>query len=568
MNAYLFLLAFYISLKYVSSFVINQPLKYCSIEADAKYWDRAYKCNNFNTQKFKGLKPPYLYDSSKEYAVMSKSHDIVSGYAIQCSIKKHIKRMTMSFFGMRYTETDVSYEQMPKEECHIMSKTKQCKGKTMICPLPSRCKYIPQITADYKWFSTTTVTEYECHITPRTLSAKKLDDNLFGTMCKAKDLYCRLDDSIMVWDESVMHKCPFSKIVQMEFKFNIENAVAYNMTEKLLFQLLPVEKHCETDMIPTQEGLYLIDISSKGKELSRNFAERMAKMSKPVLKYPLDTNDVSDLTLANMDFDHYIDLKNYATVKNQQCNNFISLLNIISGLEDVFTKAYIRDSGEIILYSTGGNIILPKCIPVSNVQVLERTKECYEDLPVTFKLNENVTMNGFLTKSIILVKFSKKIECYEQSKAKRYVMGNGDILIQEKNSVRLDRKSKTISILHRDTDIFNPNFHHSVLITNGVDTSAYIPDLSEVEEISGMFLVAPNENYRTTNLLETNKIREVFFKIISDLCQVVMYSLTLICIIILCLVLVIYRKEIKWSVMYFIYKIRCKKSEPGQNYDE
>jgi len=488
---------------------------------------------------------PTSYHQKKRYTVLKKRHDIVSGEGIECVIIKHSKKMTMSFFGTAYTETETSYEKVTKEECHIMSATKQCRGKVMTCSNRSTCKYKPHIAADYRWFSTTTVTDYECHFTSRIVNAKKVNDTVFDSLCRVRDLFCRLEESIIVWNASVIHLCPFSKIIVMDFNYDSENSIVYNRTEPLLFQLKPIENHCDIDMIPTQEGFYLIEdrrsTAEKKSPIGRPWIEHFAFYSQSKLNYPLDSNDINDLTLANMDFDHYINLKHYASLKNQQCNNFVTQLNMISGLENVYTKVYVRDSGEIIVYSTGGNILIPKCLPVSNVRVPTQTKNCYEDLPVIFDLGGNITISGFMTSSIVLTKYSKKIDCVKSdlkkitmpwsinSDKKYYVIDNGHILVQNGNVISLDKTNKSMPILHRDKDIFNPNFHHSKYLTNGVDIItgglAINPAFTELEEVDGNFLVAQNENSGTDHLLLAMGIKSYFSELKNIAKSIISYML-------------------------------------------
>ncbi len=415
-----------LSAAYGTFLKIDQKFSYCNVDSEPIFWDRAYPCNILHSTKPNGPNISLMKSTTNEakrYTILKKLHDEVSGKGIECVIIKHTKKMTMSFFGTAYTETEASYEIVNKEECHIMSETKKCRGKTMTCPTHSSCKYVPQIIADYRWFSTTTVTDYECHFTSRIVNAKNRNDNIFDSSCKVRDLFCRQEESIIVWNSSVIHLCPFSKIIVMDFNYDAENSIIYNKTDQLLFQLKPIENHCEIDMIPTQEGFYLIEDTrseaQKKIQRAKSWIEHFAFYTQSKLKYPLDSNDINDLTLANMDFDHYIDLKNYATLKNQQCNTFVSQLNVISGLENVYTKIYVRDSGEIIVYSTGGNILIPKCLPVSNVRVPKQTKYCYKDLPVIFDLGENNTINGFMTSSIVLTKYSKKFDCLQSDLKKK-----------------------------------------------------------------------------------------------------------------------------------------------------
>ncbi len=546
------------TIAYAQTYEINQKIPYCNIDTETIFWDRTYPCNHLN-MRFNTLN---TRSQKKKFAVLSKEHDMVSGQGIECKIVKHTKKMTMSFFGTAYTETETSFETVSKAECHMMSIAKQCRGNAMSCSNPSTCKFRPHIVADYKWFSTTTVTEYECHFESRLINAKNVNDNMFESPCKAKDTFCRLQDSIVVWNISVIHLCPFSKIIEMEFNYDAAYNIVFNKTEQLLFQLKPVEKHCDFEMFPTQEGFYLLEdkrnIVRKEHYRARSYLEHLAFYSISKLKYPLNSNDINELTLANMDFDHYSNLKQYATVKNQQCNNFITQLSIISGLNDVYTKIYVRDAGEIIVFSSRGNILIPKCLQVRSVRVPLKTNFCYKDLPVTFDLGKNITVNGFLTQSLVLTKHSEKIDCIEDenkgniamiaNKRKRYVLENGNILVQYGNSVTVERRNNTMSILHRDIDIFNPNFHHSKLITDGVDMITNgignDPYFNEVVESSGPYLVAPNSNYITEHLSINMGIKAFVSELANTISTIILYIVSLFVLIVIIYCLVKYRKEV------------------------
>ena len=66
---------------------------------------------------------------------------------------------------------------------------------------------------------------------------------------------------------------------------------------------------------------------------------------------------------------------------------------------------------------------------------VDKTNNCYDDIPIIFKL-KNESVNGFLTKSYVIVRFSKIVEC---PKLKNYSFIVDEILItRNKNEVPVE----------------------------------------------------------------------------------------------------------------------------------
>ena len=85
---------------------------------------------------------------------------------------------------------------------------------------------------------------YKCEFTTRLISAKFINSTLFGTSCKQRDYACLLKNSIVIWNQDIIHKCPFNKIAKINL--NKTGNIIINFNHKLLFQIIEnKEIHCE-----------------------------------------------------------------------------------------------------------------------------------------------------------------------------------------------------------------------------------------------------------------------------------------------------------------------------------
>ncbi len=115
------------------------------------------------------------------------------------------------------------------------------------------------------------------------------------------------------------------------------------------------------------------------------------------------------------------------------------------------------------------------------------------------------------------------------SQKKYYVIDNGDIIVQNGNEITLDNTNRSIPVLHRDKDIFNPNFHHLKMLTDGVDiitsSLAILPAFTELKEVDGNFLVAQNENSGTEHLSLAMGIKSYFSELKNIAKNIISYML-------------------------------------------
>ncbi len=73
------------------------------------------------------------------------------------------------------------------------------------------------------------------------------------TSCMPKDYFCIKDNFAKVWNDDIIHTCPYFKVKQMTM--NVTNDIA--LGDGFLLQLQETIKDCNIEIIRTAEGLYL-----------------------------------------------------------------------------------------------------------------------------------------------------------------------------------------------------------------------------------------------------------------------------------------------------------------------
>lgn len=95
-------------------------------------------------------------------------------------------------------------------------------------------------------------TSYKCEVFRRPIIGENENSVLFpnvvaGQPCTAKDLNCRTKDGIIVWNENIVHKCPYEFI--QEGIFELTGAIAIDRNQSILFQIINNKTECDMVML-------------------------------------------------------------------------------------------------------------------------------------------------------------------------------------------------------------------------------------------------------------------------------------------------------------------------------
>jgi hypothetical protein len=124
---------------------------YCDLTGDVGYWDGYSDCNSINLN----------YNSTGNYTLFSKMHDIVNGDGSQCFKTKHIYKFNEDFLGYRTDSLVTEPIALSRRECLSMIDSKMCNDKAMFCE-NNQCWYTPTVKPKYSWFNTNEITVFSC----------------------------------------------------------------------------------------------------------------------------------------------------------------------------------------------------------------------------------------------------------------------------------------------------------------------------------------------------------------------------------------------------------------------
>ena len=102
-----------------------------------------------------------------------------------------------------------------------------------------------------------------------------------------------------------------------------------------------------------------------------------------------------------------------------------------SKLDDEFFVFNDFNTNEGILYSDEGQNFIPLCIAFHKIDAIEETTNCYRDIPVLLKNQDNDTIKAFLTQERILRTTSKVVPCKNNYKHVSLPESNRIITLKE-----------------------------------------------------------------------------------------------------------------------------------------
>ena len=347
----------------------------------------------------------------------------------------------------------------------------------MSCDEKNNCNYEEFPPDEYSWFGESTKTFYHCYFSPKVISESDIDSHIFTGFCKVSDWFCILRDSIVVWSKDVVHSCPFRKV--SDGYFDSVGTLITERSQKLGFQFKNIETNCGLDFLSTTEGLYLAPLV---KEL-------------PILdtfESFADTRGLMDLTLADEDYRALELLNDEKEILLRECNIFVSLLQVLSFSNDKFMRMKDFKKKEVIVYSSMGQIFLPRCVKIPKINLVSKVG-CYEDVPITFYLGKYLE-NGFLTQDRIIKTHSKALPC---SNLPRYIklpaLNQTIVILNQKSDLTSSERVKFEKFDFYDQVSFK-NFSHIDSLINGLDIIGQFHNLSISNENGGEWMTIPENS--------------------------------------------------------------------------
>ena len=495
------------SLPLAFSMKLKEKLKYCDGHGNSFFVDINGSCDQNKDDHYK-------HDTIETtYLLLNKMTNAVSGTGWQCKMEEIKFSFSETYFKEEVTTISAAMtKDITAEDCRYMVATKKCIQETMSCE-NGGCYYEDTPKPEFSYFKTIEKIQTKCIFFPRIITAANVDDLLFSNYhhpCKADSEFCKLHDSVVIWNKDIIHECPFEQIgdpLVMQTVGSRKNLVTsmledktdmYNGTRKtkrkirrtghdtvppLLFKITGSLQACGIDMLTTSEGMFL----------TTNINQDKFKISKQKIA---DIKTHFDLTLAESD-SRFEEMHRYnEKMINIMCYTTMSLLRVFAHIHDKYVAITDSRKNDLILYSSHGSIYQPVCIDIDEIEIIEKTVYCYKDTPIQFIYN-NVTVNAFLNSQGIIKPTSQLQSC--NVTFQRILLPSKRVIIRNNTRITLQNKL-TISSIFLDVlniDNAEPNFNHHQNIIQDVNIVQQLEQALKIQEVSGTFLVLPDREDST-----------------------------------------------------------------------
>ena len=386
--------------------------------------------------------------------IATKDSNVIDGTAHRCRKIVHVVETEENFWGFRSTLVTDSTVKLTPGECDLMIKTRKCEFQIMQCQ-DEKCSYKADIRYEYLWWEKNKYKYYSCQIEKVHVVGNNVNSSLFqDSDCKFNKFYCERYDSIIIWDQSIYHECPFSLVAKANITVNNN---LFLTDSNLLFQINNEINNCGTKMYQSSSGLYIVDANSN---LTLNSIKTI-KM-------------IDNLLIADSDYKDFILNENNAKVLeniyNMLCHTSLSLLKFFLKFDNEFFILHGLNNDIGIFFSNKGKMYVPKCTTINEIIVQSVSYLCTEDASIEFVYNNN-TYHGYLTENNIIRHSTRKKECGEVDNVIYTLDGRYKIDIV---------KMSVLTTLVAEEDILHPlnilsfnmssyNFNHDESVVNSVD---------------------------------------------------------------------------------------------------
>ena len=398
-----------------------------------------------------------------------------------------------TLFGYEYVNREVINMPISRENCDFMIKTRKCYTESMSCD-SENCMFEPVLERKFEWFRTLQQTAFLCVSTSKTISAPSPETILFygkSNTCTAKDLFCLMQRSTIIWDEQIIHKCKLQYIQTSNFSSH-ENYL-YSKDQSLLFQIQENHTICNMELYSTAEGLY---ITQDDTSLKLNKADLQIDIMKEIL---LADSDFKTIEL------HKETLRIAQLQNIKYCKLLVSQIKLLTNEKDQFFTLNDNDGEEIILENRQGIIYVPNCIKIHLIQLRKQTSFCTNHVEVSF-IHKNETINGYLNQNGLI---TQKVQGICSTK-------EHTILIPEKQVILKKQERKIIEIIKLDSTQFQKlalpkklkdsiNFKHDKILFEDIDLFNINNDILQFQDETSFNHVEPMNGSMFAKIIEYTK---------------------------------------------------------------
>ena len=494
--------------------------KYCSKD-NSRIVDLNAICSeskNFDETKLKTV---------KEILLLNKLHHEVYGVGYRCKAFMANMTCTYSYFWQENgcPLTQWSPIRLTSEDCWNMVREKRCRlesnevtfDKKLNCDNLGNCAVEVIPTEEYHWGSTIKRRAYKCSMQLLTIIADSEKEGIYiNNACKPLDFKCNMGYEIIVWNSTILHKCPYEIIdTNLSYEFT-ENKYFVSKKDNLLFEITAVSKICEVEMYETNEGIYIANMSS------------LDTLNRLGVKLNEGNHFANKVLLSNIDYNGYKELRWLKQIDDKLCRLYESMLWMLLNNNGKYLRLTNNKGLSVIFQSDLGRIYLLDCIDIE--RMLYKTghvKSCHKELPIVAWTKDKKIL-GFINEQDIVTQTAELISCDIDSIVSPTI---SSFVVEERYQRRNDvvsevsksEKGKRVDISMTEISMGELNTHHSSLVIKGYDELRELYDIQRVQYGTSEYYVRPSKdlNYWKPNVFDfsfssiMDKISIVFYRVIK-----------------------------------------------------
>ena len=432
------------------------------------------------------IKRSYLY-----LDVYTKELNSVSGIGHECSVIKVTYKFTENLILNRFNARYEDPIKINEFDCKTMVKYKKCFGKTMNCNENRVCSYNEGVEPEYTWASTVEKSVHHCLLREKTIEAEDKSSFVLNTQCKASDYHCDLGYSVVVWEDSIVHRCPFKRIIKhQEFEYRSKGFSSQRLNVNFIYA--GQSDLCKDKIMKTKEGVYLKFSDFKDDSFYRHTG--ISEETKNV-----DLRQITELTLASLDFDITKESEETQKQIKISCNNFKASIEIFGqNIQNKYLKIKDYEGKELILFAKEQRVYRPNCVDIKRIQIRKIDRRCLLQQVVRFiNVDGSYINSGYMdtngiispTKLIMPPKYvcDYKVPLifeYNSNKVIRKLFYHNTVV--EKTALNLETISyiKNIDLIINHDAVLNEDFNVAKDINSKVNLEENV--LDSLEEIKGL----------------------------------------------------------------------------------
>ena len=222
--------------------------------------------------------------------------------------------------------------------------------------------------------------------------------------CLVRHGFCPFPSGVLYWPAQPLTPCPFERVGRYPFKEHRGKIISTEPVNRsndslvghLLFTLKSDQFVCtDLPVLETQQGLFVT------RDVRANNLSQTTASEKILDKLILAESDYEDEKL------HDDVLRNNEEFSRRICESKMTHVRHGNHPDESFSRVHDLNGEALIIYHKFGNVYVPFCQPVDQIQPLTNLTKCYGDLSV-FAINK---FTAFLNPTGILRTNSREVSC-------------------------------------------------------------------------------------------------------------------------------------------------------------